>query len=130
MIEYILIIIGLTLSLFTSIAIYKPNSIGNHFFPDICEDGSCKKIIFAKNARLFFNIPNSVFGVLYYIMLLVNICTIDTKWVMLCTILPAIVSCVLCYRIFFVHNAFCKICITTHFVNLALFSLYLTDWNV
>jgi uncharacterized membrane protein len=127
---YLLLLLGLYFSLITTLATLYPNSKWILFFPDICEDGSCKKIFLAKNARLLFNIQNSLLGCVYYIILFVgSISTINDVLVYI-TIIPFLMSIYLTYRLFFVHQIFCKICISSHLVNVGLFSYFLAKGNL
>ena len=124
---YLLLLLGFYLSLITTLATLLPSSKFNRLFPDICEDDSCKKVFLAKNARLIFNIPNSLLGCVYYIILFIGTLYQFESILVYLTIVPFFMSVYLSYRLFFVHQVLCKICISSHLVNIALFSYFLSE---
>jgi len=125
---FLLLIFGFYLSTFVTIATLSNSRKLINVFPSICENGTCKQVIFADNARLFFNIPNSVFGCIYYVMLGLGFYVqLSVIYLFLLTILPFLSSLYLLYRLFFVHNVICNICICSHIVNIGLFSYFLYE---
>ena len=123
----LLLFFGFVLSLVTTIATLRPTAVLLRLFPDICENGECKKIVLADNSRLILNIPNSVLGCIYYIILAIGLSFSFGDILFYLTILPCVLSLYLSYRIFFVHQVFCKICISNHIVNVGLFSYFLYE---
>ena len=122
---YLLILLGLFLSLFTTFVTFKPNHSFAKLFPDICENGSCKKIFLAENARLIFNIPNCIWGIVYHLALALLLFLGQAQFGLFFTIPSIILSTYLTYRLIFVHKVLCKICLSSHLLNLAVFSWFL-----
>ncbi|MCB0279245.1 MAG: vitamin K epoxide reductase family protein [Calditrichaeota bacterium] len=126
MIELITLI-GLILSVITALAVYqnKPKLI--KLFPMICEGDMCHAIIFFLFCRLIFGIPNGVWGSAYYLLVLVGMALGYAHYLVILTIIPFGISVYLAYQIIAVHQVWCKICLATHVINLALFSHFLTE---
>jgi len=71
-------------------------------------------------ARLFFGIPNALFGILFYLALAIVIWFASAWWwvfIFAAVAAAALTSAYLAYRLLFVARATCPYCWTAHAVN-------------
>ncbi len=126
MIIALLAIIGLSIaSYFTAIAYHwvQPDA---SWIPTFCrmDEKTCASIVFTDEARVF-GLPNSVLGQLYYLTLLVGVGLGAVEGALLYGLLAASTVTVglalyLSYSLLFVLRVPCKLCFTTHGLNILL----------
>ena len=118
----LLCIVGLYFSIITFLA-QKGNSDLLRKFPHSCNDSSCENILFTKDSRIFFSIPNSFFAIIFFITFLIFFIS-NMLWALeILSSVALLTSLYLAYRLVWKHQIFCKICFASHLIILSLFSI-------
>ncbi len=125
----LLAVVGLSIAMyFTAIAYYwiKPDA---RWIPAFCQmdEKTCASIVFTPQARVF-GLPNSVLGLVYYLALLVGVGLGSIDGAFLHALLGASTMTValafyLSYSLLFVLRVPCRLCFTSHGLNIALCAL-------
>ncbi|XP_071944107.1 vitamin K epoxide reductase complex subunit 1-like protein 1 [Antedon mediterranea] len=137
---------GVILSLY---ALYVENmkEINNAYTAlcDINEQVSCSKVFTSKYGRGFgivgpilgedspLNVPNSLFGILFYFLQFVlgQRHTVNAVWSLIIMSVLSLIGCVyLAYILTFVLHDACVVCVTTYIVNILLFIVNVLKLNV
>jgi uncharacterized membrane protein len=125
-------LVGLVISShFTAIA-YRWIRADEKWLPSFCHLGekTCASIVFTPRARVF-GLPNSVLGQVFYAGLIVGTLTgiLDIPLVFGLCLAASIVTVglglYLTYSLLFITRVPCKLCFTSHGINLAIFGLLL-----
>ncbi len=131
-----LILIGLLAALsflissyFTAVAYrwIKPDA---NWIPSFCRMGerTCSTIVFTPRARLF-GLPNSLLGQVFYAVLIAAVVGdfLLTKplvyFYLLVSLVTVLLGLYLSYSLLFLTRVPCKLCLTSHAINLVIFIL-------
>ncbi len=125
----LLAVVGFSIaSYFTAIA-YRWVQPDASWIPTFCrmDEQTCASIVFTPQARVF-GLPNSVLGQVYYLALVVTAGVGSAEGTVLYTLLAASALTVglaiyLSYSLLFVLRVPCKLCFTSHGLNIVLFAL-------
>lgn len=125
----LLAVVGLSIaSYFTAIA-YRWVQPDASWIPTFCrmDEQTCASIVFTPQARVF-GLPNSVLGQLYYLALLAAVGAGALEGTVLSSLLAASavtvgVALYLSYSLLFVLRVPCRLCFTSHGLNIVLFAL-------
>ena len=131
-----LILIGLSAALsflissyFTAVA-YRWITPDANWIPSFCRMGeqTCASIVFTPRARVF-GIPNSLLGQVFYLALLTAVVgdflfTKPFVYVyLLASLVTVLLGMYLSYSLLFITRVPCKLCFTSHGINLVIFIL-------
>ncbi len=124
----ILAVIGLSIaSYFTAIA-YRWVNPDASWIPSFCrlDEQTCASIVFTPQARVF-GLPNSLLGQFYYLALIMGAGLDSLEGMVLYTLLSASaitigLACYLPYSLLFVLRIPCRLCFTSHGLNIVLFA--------
>jgi uncharacterized membrane protein len=132
------ILVGLCLlgaaisSYFTGVAYHwvRPDT---RWVPAVCRMGeaSCATIVFTPRARVF-GVPNSVLGLLFYVVLAVAALTgaldaaLPRQLLLAASLGTVALGIYLTYSLLFVTRVNCVLCFTSHAINAVLFVLLVT----
>ncbi len=116
-------------SYFTAIAYrwVKPDA---NWIPSFCRMGeqTCASIVFTPRARVF-GLPNSLLGQVFYVALMVAVVgdflfTEPLVYVyLLASLVTVFLGMYLTYSLLFITRVACKLCFTSHGINLVIFIL-------
>ncbi len=116
-------------SYFTAVAYrwIKPDA---NWIPSFCRMGeqTCASIVFTPRARIL-GLPNSLLGQVFYVALIAAIVGefLFTKPLVYCYLLASLVTVLLgmylSYSLLFLTRVPCKLCFTSHGINLVIFIL-------
>ncbi len=116
-------------SYFTAIAYrwVKPDA---NWIPSFCRMGeqTCASIVFTPRARVF-GLPNSLLGQVFYVALMVAVVgdflfTEPLVYVyLLASLVTVFLGMYLTYSLLFITRVACKLCFTSHGINLVIFVL-------
>ena len=123
--------VGLYISLYFSLVYYRVIDARSVFVPSFCrmETNSCYLIIHHHDAKVF-GLPNSVLGVVYYLIVLLDVAIESPMvhvfaWLISC--LAVAVGMYLVYSLYFKVKVACSLCFVCHVIN-ALIATVLTLW--
>lgn len=105
-------------------AIFGWNALTHREIEVSCHDGSCLRLSHSPYARVFFKIPNWVFGLLFYSFTIVAAVTSTPSLVGLAMVGSFIAFGVTLYLVWVLAiklRVMCKLCYLAHIVNAGLF---------
>ncbi|MEK6321805.1 MAG: vitamin K epoxide reductase family protein [Acidobacteriota bacterium] len=122
----VLTAIGLYIAAYFTLVYYGLLGANTKLMPSVCrlEEHSCKTVLGTKYARVF-GVPNSLLGVLYY-LIVISVLLGGWTAVPVSTALIAVawytvaLGVVLAYALFFIIKIPCPLCLTGHTINLTL----------
>jgi uncharacterized membrane protein len=122
----VLAAIGLYIAGYFTLVYYGLLGANTKLMPSVCqlEERSCKTVLGTKYARVF-GVPNSLLGVLYYLIVITVVLSgltagpisgalIAVAW------FTVALGLVLAYALFFIIRIPCPLCLTGHTINLTL----------
>ena len=123
----LLAIVGLAISIYFLAITYGWVRADAAWVPKFCRMGeaTCASIVFTPQARLF-GPPNSALGVVWYVALLFGLSTGSVaaepwRWLYLGgAVLTVLAGAYLTYSLLFVTRVPCRLCFTSHAINLVL----------
>jgi uncharacterized membrane protein len=118
---------GLWISFYFTGVYYRWFKPDVNWIPQVCrlEEKSCLTVLGTPRAK-FFGLPNSVFGLAAYPILMLDAAWLDMPQVSLFLVLAMLGrSIYLAYSLLFITRIPCPLCFTTHAVNALLFLLCL-----
>ena len=117
--------IGFWIALYFTGVFYKWFSPAVAWVPAVCrlDEKSCLKVLETPRAKIF-GIPNSAFGLGIYGYLMLAGNALAPQWGLFLTALALGRSVFLAYSLLFVTRIPCKLCFTTHAINLTLFVIF------
>lgn len=115
-------------------------------FCDINDYMSCSMVLKSPYSRLtkmafglsdnsMFNVPNTYYGVLFYIAITIypiypfTLIPFRETLLFMASIASLLLCCILAYILYFKLNNFCAICVATYFINIAIFLLAYKEIN-
>ncbi len=118
-------------SYFTAVA-YRWVNPNAGWIPSFCRMGetTCASIVFTPRARVF-GLPNSLLGQVFYLALIAAVVGdfLFTKplvyFYLLASLVTVFLGMYLSYSLLFITRVPCKLCFTSHAINLAIFILLL-----
>ncbi len=124
--------VGLVIATYFTAVAYRWVQPDVWWVPSFCQLGeeSCAAIVFTPRARLF-GVPNSLLGQLYYLSLLAAAgggLLEQALWLHVllgASSLTVLTGAYLTYSLLFLTRVNCRLCFTSHAINLALFVLLL-----
>jgi uncharacterized membrane protein len=121
---------GLYISAYFTLVYYRVIPPDSRWVPPFCrmEDQTCQLVVQHRDARVF-GLPNSVLGVVFYAMILVNVLTGGiptlTSLLMYGSWLTVALAVYLVHSLYFKVKVVCILCLISHGINL-LIALLLT----
>jgi len=117
--------IGLWISIYFTGVYYKWFSPHVFWIPTVCQlkEANCMTVLGTPRAKIF-GIPNSVFGIIIYSYVIVNLVFFGPHLGLILLALALIRSIYLAYSLLFVTKIPCPLCFTSHMINLVLFLTY------
>lgn len=122
----VLAAIGLYIAGYFTLVYYGLLAANTKLMPSVCqlEERSCKTVLGTKYARVF-GVPNSLLGVLYYMIVItvvlggftaapISVALIAVAW------FTVALGFALAYALFFIIRIPCPLCLTGHTINLTL----------
>ena len=122
----VLAAIGLYIAGYFTLVYYGLLATNTKLMPSVCqlEERSCKTVLGTRYARVF-GVPNSLLGVLYYLMVItvvpggftaspVSVALIAVAW------FTVALGLALVYSLFFIIKIPCPLCLTGHAINVTL----------
>jgi len=123
----ILSIIGILLSLYTLYLHVKINNNANYrAICDINDRMSCTKTIKSKAGKIF-GIPNGIFGIGFYVLLLILIYLNFINYVFYLAVLGLISTVYFAYELYFKMKMFCLVCNGIYVINVLIFIFALNN---
>ena len=104
------------------------------WIPSFCrmEERTCASIVFTPRARVF-GLPNSILGQVFYLALMAGVwsnfaLTSPVYYLLICaSLLTVLVGLFLTYSLLFLTRVPCKLCFTSHAINLIIFILLVIE---
>ena len=122
----VLAAIGLYIAGYFTLVYYGLLAANTKLMPSVCrlEERSCKTVLGTRYARVF-GVPNSLLGVLYYLIVItvvlggftaapLSVALIAVAW------FTVALGLVLAYALFFIIRIPCPLCLAGHTINLTL----------
>ncbi len=133
----VLAVVGLSVSTYFTAIAYRWVQPDARWIPTFCrmDEKTCASVVFTPQARVF-GLPNSVLGQVYYLVLLVGVGSGWIEGAFLYVLLAASTLTVglalyLSYSLLFVLRVPCRLCFTSHSLNIALCALlWLRIWSL
>jgi uncharacterized membrane protein len=133
----VLAVVGLLVSTYFTAIAYRWVQPDARWIPTFCrmDEKTCASVVFTPQARVF-GLPNSVLGQVYYLVLLVGVGSGWIEGAFLYVLLAASTLTVglalyLSYSLLFVLRVPCRLCFTSHSLNIALCALlWLRIWSL
>ncbi len=130
-------VVGLWVSAYCTAIAYRWVQPDARWIPTFCrmDEKTCASVVFTPQARVF-GLPNSVLGQVYYLVLLVGVGSGWIEGAFLYVLLAASTLTVglalyLSYSLLFVLRVPCRLCFTSHSLNIALCALlWLRIWSL
>ena len=105
------------------------------WIPSFCRMGerTCASIVYTPRARVL-GIPNSVLGQIFYLVLMAGVVgnfILSPPFLyfyLAGSLLTVLLGIFLTYSLLFLTRVPCKLCFTSHAINLAIFVLLLSGW--
>ena len=127
-----LILIGFLISSYFTAVSYRWIRPDEKWIPAFCRLGerTCATIVFTPRARVF-GLPNSVLGQVFYAALVIGALTGRFEGgpltlYLLASLVTVVLGAYLTYSLLFLTRVPCKLCFTSHFINLVIFIMLLT----
>jgi uncharacterized membrane protein len=125
-------LIGLSISTYFTAIAYRWIQPDSEWIPNFCRMGekTCASIVFTPRARVL-GLPNSVLGQFFYMALLVGIPigileALAYYWLYLAaSLLTVLLGLYLSYSLLFITKVRCKLCLTSHGLNVIIFLILL-----
>ena len=135
MIEFVIVflsIIGFLISSYFTAVSYRWIRPDEKWIPAFCRLGerTCATIVFTPRARVF-GLPNSVLGQVFYAALVIGAltglfeCGVLNLY-LLASVVTVLLGMYLTYSLLFLTRVPCKLCFTSHFINLVIFIMLLS----
>ncbi len=121
----LLAVVGLLIALYFVLVYYGLLRPDTRLVPAVCRmsDDSCQLVIRHPDAHIF-SLPNAVYGVGFYLLLIVSILFPDTSFlhtaVLVVSWISVAVGIYLIYSLFFKIKIPCPLCLTAHGINIVL----------
>ena len=125
----VLAVVGLSVSTYFTAIAYRWVQPDARWIPTFCrmDEKTCASVVFTPQARVF-GLPNSVLGQVYYLVLLVGV---ESGWIeggvlyalLIASTVTVGLALYLSYSLLFVLRVPCKLCFTSHSLNIALCAL-------
>ena len=135
MIEFVIVflsIIGFLISSYFTAVSYRWIRPDEKWIPAFCHLGerTCATIVFTPRARVF-GLPNSVLGQVFYVALVIGALTGLFEYdvlnlYLLASVVTVVLGMYLTYSLLFLTRVPCKLCFTSHFINLVIFIMLLS----
>ncbi len=121
----VLCLIGIAVSLYSYYVEFRLKKVQNYRpFCDISNSASCSKPFKSGYSHLFY-IPNSIMGILFYIVIIGFAHLNYLEMVLRLAILGALVTIILGYILFFKIRSFCLLCVSIYMINILILILVL-----
>ena len=125
-------LIGFLISSYFTAVSYRWIRPDEKWIPAFCRLGerTCATIVFTSRARVF-GLPNSVLGQVFYAALVIGALTGRFEGgpltlYLLASLVTVALGAYLTYSLLFLTRVPCKLCFTSHFINLVIFIMLLT----
>ena len=125
-------LIGFLISSYFTAVSYRWIRPDEKWIPAFCRLGerTCATIVFTPRARVF-GLPNSVLGQVFYAALVIGALTGRFEGgpltlYLLASLVTVALGAYLTYSLLFLTRVPCKLCFTSHFINLVIFIMLLT----
>ena len=125
-------LIGFLISSYFTAVSYRWIRPDEKWIPAFCRLGerTCATIVFTPRARVF-GLPNSVLGQVFYAALVIGALTGRFEGgpltlYLLASLVTVVLGAYLTYSLLFLTRVPCKLCFTSHFINLVIFIMLLT----
>ena len=135
MINFVIVflsLIGFLISSYFTAVSYRWIRPDEKWIPAFCRLGerTCATIVFTPRARVF-GLPNSVLGQVFYAALVIGALTGRFEGgpltlYLLASLVTVVLGAYLTYSLLFLTRVPCKLCFTSHFINLVIFIMLLT----
>ena len=135
MIDFVIVLlslIGFLISSYFTAVSYRWIRPDEKWIPAFCRLGerTCVTIVFTPRARVF-GLPNSVLGQVFYAALVIGALTGRFEGgpltlYLLASLVTVVLGAYLTYSLLFLTRVPCKLCFTSHFINLVIFIMLLT----
>ena len=135
MIDFVIVflsLIGFLISSYFTAVSYRWIRPDEKWIPAFCRLGerTCATIVFTPRARVF-GLPNSVLGQVFYAALVIGALTGRFEGgpltlYLLASLVTVVLGAYLTYSLLFLTRVPCKLCFTSHFINLVIFIMLLT----
>ena len=135
MIDFVIVflsLIGFLISSYFTAVSYRWIRPDEKWIPAFCRLGerTCATIVFTPRARVF-GLPNSVLGQVFYAALVIGVLTGQFEGgplnlYLLASLVTVVLGAYLTYSLLFLTRVPCKLCFTSHFINLVIFIMLLT----
>lgn len=125
---FVLSVIGLWISIYFTGVYYKWFHPNVFWVPQICqlEEKSCLLVLDTPRAKIF-GVPNSAFGIGLYLYIILDLFFFPPLVGFILISLALLRSLYLAYSLIFITKIPCRLCFTSHGVNLILFGIYLSQ---
>jgi uncharacterized membrane protein len=125
---FILAIVGLWISIYFTGVYYKWFHPDVVWVPQICqlEEKSCLLVLDTPRAKIF-GVPNSAFGIGLYLYIVLDLFYFPPLLGFILMSLALLRSFYLAYSLLFITRIPCRLCFTSHAINLVLFMIYLVQ---
>jgi uncharacterized membrane protein len=122
--------VGLLISSYFTAIAYRWVKPDANWIPSFCRMGeqTCASIVFTPRARVF-GLPNSLLGQVFYVALMVAVVgdflfTEPLVYIyLLASLVTVFLGMYLTYSLLFITRVACKLCFTSHGINLVIFVL-------
>ena len=135
MIDFVIVflsLIGFLISSYFTAVSYRWIRPDEKWIPTFCRLGerTCATIVFTPRACVF-GLPNSVLGQVFYAALVIGALTGRFEGgpltlYLLASLVTVVLGAYLTYSLLFLTRVPCKLCFTSHFINLVIFIMLLT----
>jgi uncharacterized membrane protein len=127
-------ILGFLISIYFTAVSYRWIQADATWIPSFCRMGerTCAAIVFTPRARLL-GVPNSILGQFFYMAILAGLWGdfLFTKplyyFYLFASLLTVLMGLYLSYSLLFITRAPCKLCFTSHGINLIIFLILITQ---
>lgn len=127
---------GLTVSTYFTAVAYRWIHPDARWIPAFCQMGkqTCASIVFTPRARVF-GLPNSLLGQIYYLALSIGIplgllAEPSVLILYVCaSLLTVVLAVYLSYSLLVITRVPCKLCFTSHGINVVIFILLLLNYH-
>ena len=129
---FTLSIVGFLLSSYFTAVSYSWIRPDARWIPSFCRmsERTCASIVFTPRARIF-GVPNSVLGQIFYAAILAGVSGAFLfsepiyYFYLLASLVTVLLGFYLTYSLLFITRVPCKLCLTSHAINLAVFIILL-----
>ena len=120
--------LGLWISVYFTGVYYKWFHPDVFWIPRICqlEEKTCLSVLDTPRAKIF-GIPNSAFGIFAYLYLIIDQFFFPPYFGLILLFFALFRSLYLAYSLLFITKIPCRLCFTSHAINLVLFLIYLSE---